>query len=207
MPLQYPAVFRALLASATLLLAAPVASWAADSPAATAKPAAKPASAGAKPAARPAAKPASSAQAAAAPLTEGQLSAADRVLTGTADCEFKQRVVVHKHPDHAGHFHVEFKGVRYTMVPEETQTGAVRLFDNKAGVVWLQIPAKSMLMNAKIGQRMVDGCTQDAQRVALAAAPAASGSGIGIVPAAPAAAPAVVASPALAAVPATAASR
>ena len=55
------------------------------------------------------------------------------------------------------------------MVPEETTTGAVRLEDKKAGIVWLQIPAKSMLMNSKIGQRMADSCLHEEQRVAAAA--------------------------------------
>ena len=39
----------------------------------------------------------------------------------------------------------------------------------KAGVVWIQIPSKSMLMNAKIGQRMVDSCMQSEQRAATTA--------------------------------------
>ena len=50
------------------------------------------------------------------------------------------------------------------MVPESTPTGAVRLEDKKAGVVWLQIANKSMLMNAKVGQRMVDACQHAEQR-------------------------------------------
>jgi hypothetical protein len=33
--------------------------------------------------------------------------------------------------------------------------------------VWIQIPAKSMLLNGKIGQRMVDSCTQTQQRASL----------------------------------------
>jgi hypothetical protein len=30
--------------------------------------------------------------------------------------------------------------------------------------MWLQIPSKSMRMNSKIGQRMVDSCTHVEQR-------------------------------------------
>ena len=33
--------------------------------------------------------------------------------------------------------------------------------------MWLQIPSKSMLMNSKIGQRMVDSCTHAEQRLAV----------------------------------------
>jgi hypothetical protein len=106
-------------------------------------------------------------------ISEAQLAVADRVLTGPAACEFDQ--TVHVDPIHGrpGHFRVGFKKAVYTMVPQETTTGAVRLEDKKAGVVWLQIPVKSMLMNQKIGQRLVDACMHSEQRAAVAAAAAA----------------------------------
>jgi hypothetical protein len=89
------------------------------------------------------------------------------VMTGTAQCEFDQKVSVERIENRPGVFKVGFKNTSYTMVPQETTTGAVRLEDKKAGVMWLQIPAKSMLMNSKVGQRMVDGCTQQQQRSAM----------------------------------------
>ena len=106
-------------------------------------------------------------------ISDVQLQVADRVLTGDAHCEFNQKVSVLPIKGKPGHFHVGFKKAVYTMVPEETTTGAVRLEDKKAGIVWLQIPAKSMLMNHKIGQRMVDGCMHSEQTAAVAAVEAA----------------------------------
>ena len=105
--------------------------------------------------------------------SQNQLNIAARVLTGKADCEFNQHVDVESLSGKPGHFKVGFKNVSYTMVPEETTTGAVRLEDKKAGIVWLQIPAKSMLMNHKIGQRMVDACMHSEQTAAVAAVEAA----------------------------------
>jgi hypothetical protein len=141
----------------------------------------------AKPAANPAPKPAAShkqlknhakvpapATGTIEEMTEAQMNVSMRVLTGDADCEFNQKVMVNAVEGKPGHFSVGFKKVVYRMVPEETSTGAVRLEDKKAGVVWLQIPTKSMLMNAKIGQRMVDACTHSEQRAAIAAAEAAA---------------------------------
>lgn len=125
-------------------------------------------------------------------ISEAQLNVAMRVLTGSAECEFNERVSVTAIDGQPGHFHVGHKGLRYTMVPEETATGAVRLVDRRAGVVWLQIPVKSMLMNSRQGRRMVDACTQAEQRVAVAAAAGAAAS-LGIKPAAPTAAEAAVA--------------
>jgi len=101
------------------------------------------------------------------PMSQAQIEIADRVFTGNAQCEFNQQVSVQPIAGKPGHFKVGFKNASYTMVPEETTTGAVRLEDKRAGIVWVQIPAKSMLLNAKAGQRMVDGCQQSQQRAAL----------------------------------------
>lgn len=115
--------------------------------------------------------PAKSAAPAAAETTESispnQLEIANRVLTGNAKCEFDQQVSVHAIEGKPGFFKVGFKNATYTMVPQETTTGAVRLEDKKNGIVWIQIPSKSMLLNGKIGQRMVDSCTQSQQRASL----------------------------------------
>lgn len=195
-----------LLATAACLLAVPAAQAADAAPKAAAGATASPAK---KPAAAPAGKPAT-AQAKAAPapsrqqladqakglalakqtveqISAAQLDVAARVLTGTADCEFKQQVHVHPVNGVPGHFQVAFQNRRFTMVPQETQTGAVRLEDKQAGVVWLQIPAKSMLMDGKRGQRMVDSCQHAEQRIAVQAAAdagqSAAGNGLGITPA------------------------
>ena len=103
-------------------------------------------------------------------ISADQLDIAARVLTGQADCEFKQTVRVLAVPGKPGLFTVEHQGKRFVMTPRETSTGAVRLEDPAAGVVWLQIPAKSMLMNARIGQRMIDSCLHAEQRGTLLAA-------------------------------------
>ena len=112
-------------------------------------------------------------------VSEAQLVIADRVLTGDAACEFNQTVSVLPLAGQPGHFRLTYKSVAYTVIPEETSSGAIRLEDKKAGIVWLQIPSKSMLMNARAGQRMVDGCMHAEQRAAVTAvekAGAATGS-------------------------------
>ncbi len=191
------------LAGAALLVAASVASLpaaAADKPAA--KPAAKPVLKTAPATSRQKVKSAAKSLALATEVTEaisaGQLDVAARVLTGNADCEFKQTVTVQPVEGLPGYFHVGHQGKRYRMLPRETATGAVRLEDPANGIVWLQIPTKSMLMDAKRGQRMVDSCLHSEQRAAVAAASAAGqaiGEGIGIVPQATQA-PVVAAQPA-----------
>jgi hypothetical protein len=102
-------------------------------------------------------------------ISDNQMQIANRVLTGTAQCEFNQGVTIEPVAAKPGVFRVTFKQVAYLMVPYETTTGAVRLEDKKSGVVWLQIPSKSMMMDQTAGKRMVDSCTMAEQRAAMAA--------------------------------------
>ena len=97
-------------------------------------------------------------------LSPEQLLNAERVLTGETPCEFNQSVTISPATEKAGYFKIAHKGKNYVMAPEPTTTGAVRLEDKKNGLVWLQIANKSMLMNAKIGQRVVDNCVHPTQK-------------------------------------------
>jgi hypothetical protein len=108
-------------------------------------------------------------------ISDAQLQIADRVHTGDAACEFDQTVNLARIDGQPGHFRLTFKKAAYTVVPEETTSGALRLEDKKAGIVWLQIPSKSMLMSSKIGQRLADNCLHAEQRAALRAVETAGG--------------------------------
>lgn len=117
-------------------------------------------------------------------INDAQLHIAARVLTGSADCEFDQRISVLPLDGQPGWFTVAHKNGRYRMLPQETQTGAVRLEDKASGMVWLQIPSKSMLMNARLGQRLVDSCLHAEQRATALAGVSAhdsAASSLGIV--------------------------
>ncbi len=102
-------------------------------------------------------------QAAQATLTPGQMAAAERVFVGTATCDGNQEVALAALPGQPGHFKLTHKKASFVLVPQETTTGAVRLEDHKSGLVWIQIPAKSMLMNTKLGQRVADACVTPEQ--------------------------------------------
>lgn len=98
------------------------------------------------------------------PLTPAQIELSGLVLLGDLDCDMKQRVILWPIQSRPGHFELHFGKAIFTMVPHETASGAVRLEDAKTGVVWLQIPVKSMLLDARKGQRLADGCMHSAQR-------------------------------------------
>jgi len=88
------------------------------------------------------------------------------VLTGRYECEFGQRVSVDRHEVHPGYFQLRLGQQAWTMKPVLTHTGAVRLEDVRGGALMIQILTKSMLMDPRKGQRLVDGCVHDVQRVA-----------------------------------------
>ena len=95
-----------------------------------------------------------------------QLGAAERVLFGTYECEFSQILMVKLSPKAAGYVHVSGVGHDYTMKPVASPTGAIRLEDVKSVGLLLQVAGKSMLMNVKTGQRMMDSCVHPEQRAA-----------------------------------------
>lgn len=91
-------------------------------------------------------------------LSAEQIAVAGQVQVGTLPCELGQTVELLAEPGEAGHFSLRIGKARYRLAPELTTTGAVRLEDKIAGIVWLQLANKSMLMNQKQGKRMADEC-------------------------------------------------
>ncbi len=100
-----------------------------------------------------------------APLTPAELAVALRVDVGTLPCELGQSVVMTPDAVAPGFFMLRFGKETFRVSPEETTTGAIRLEDKAAGVVWLQLANKSMLMSQKQGRRLADECVSPAQAV------------------------------------------
>ncbi|MFM6990477.1 MAG: hypothetical protein ACKOWD_04120 [Rhodoferax sp.] len=126
------------------------------------------AGAGAQTAQQPPAAAARGAKASAAPpqaaaATPEELAIAGRVHVGHMPCEMGQAVTLKADDRAPGHFDLHIKHHKFRMFPVATTTGAIRLEDHKAGVVWLQLANKSMLMNHKLGQRLADACMSPAQ--------------------------------------------
>jgi len=100
-------------------------------------------------------------------LTPDELAIAERVHVGSLPCELGASVSLKPDSKVPGYFDVQGKNFKYRMFPVATTTGAIRLEDQKAGAVWLQLANKSMLMNQKQGVRLADECMSPAQ-VAIA---------------------------------------
>ena len=96
-------------------------------------------------------------------LTDAELEIAKTIQTGRIQCELGADVTVSADEKNPGFFHVVAGKQRYYMHPVESRTGAVRMEDNRAGAMWLQLGNKSMLMSQKLGQRLADDCMNPAQ--------------------------------------------
>ncbi len=102
-----------------------------------------------------------------APLAPQELSIAERVHVGQLPCELGASIRMTADAHTPGYFDLQGKGYKYRMRPVTTSTGAIRLEDEKAGAVWLQLANKSMLMDQKNGRRLADECAHPDQ-VAIA---------------------------------------
>jgi len=99
--------------------------------------------------------------------TSVELAIAQQVYQGKLPCELGASVHLKADANAPGYFDVQVKNQKFRMFPVVTTTGAIRLEDPKAGVVWLQLANKSMLMNQKQGKRLADACVSPEQ-VAMA---------------------------------------
>jgi len=97
------------------------------------------------------------------PLASHELSIAERVHVGNLPCELGASVRMTADANAPGYFNLQGKGYKYRMRPVATSTGAIRLEDEKAGAVWLQLANKSMLMDQKKGRRLADECAHPDQ--------------------------------------------
>jgi hypothetical protein len=97
------------------------------------------------------------------PLAPQELSIAERVHVGHLPCELGASVQMTADSNAPGYFNLQGKGYKYRMKPVTTSTGAIRLEDEKAGAVWLQLANKSMLMDQKNGRRLADECAHPDQ--------------------------------------------
>lgn len=102
------------------------------------------------------------------PVTESRQTAATQavgsgalwgaqLIVGRFNCEMNNRVDI-KMGDDQRHIDLTWKGRVYVMLPVTTSTGALRFEDSSSGMIWIQIPSKSMLLNSKLGQQVANEC-------------------------------------------------
>jgi hypothetical protein len=159
--------------AAAALLACCLASGAVSAADAPAKPSAKPAAKSAKPASRARKAPPAPPPLVILDATPEQVKAAEMVYYGVYDCEFQQTVSITQSPKHASYVDVKAAKGLWLMKPVLSSTGAIRLEDVGGETLMVQIASKSMLLNVKSAQRIVDDCISPKQRELIAEAKAA----------------------------------
>ena len=99
-----------------------------------------------------------------------QIKAAELVYYGKYDCEFKQSLDIAQSTKHNAYAEVKSGKSTWLMKPVLSSTGAVRLEDVKGETLMVQIASKSMVLNVKTAQRVVDDCISEKQRELIQAA-------------------------------------
>ena len=113
-----------------------------------------------------------------APATPEQVDAAERVYYGVYDCEFKQTIDSVASPKYPSYVDVKHGKADYLMKPVLSSTGAIRLEDVRGDTLMVQIASKSMLLNVKTAQRIVDDCVSPKQRELIEVARAAKAAAV-----------------------------
>ena len=103
----------------------------------------------------PAAEPVAS-----APVVAAQ-SVSD-VWVGSYRCELSERVSLRPGAV-ADQVELQWKNQRWNLRRTDSRSGAMRLEDASARMVWIQLANKSMLLDQKQGKRLLDECQHDVQ--------------------------------------------
>ena len=73
-------------------------------------------------------------------------------------CELERSVFVRQVSPDVSTIVIGWLGRNYTLAARPTSTGALRFEDAKAGLVWLVISGKSMLLDSRSGRQLANEC-------------------------------------------------
>ncbi len=79
------------------------------------------------------------------------------------DCELGNKLTIFRNQEDNKHIALRFKKQLRRLVRVETTTGANRFENSKNGWVWIDIPAKGMLLDSKKGQQLANECRNPEQ--------------------------------------------
>lgn len=86
----------------------------------------------------------------------------NEVWVGSYHCELSERVSLRPGAA-ADQVELQWKNQHWNLRRIESRSGAMRLEDALARVVWIQLANKSMLLDQKQGRRLLDECQHDVQ--------------------------------------------
>lgn len=91
-----------------------------------------------------------------------QTAAPAEVWAGAYLCEHAEKVSLRPgvSPDQV---ELQWRAQRWPMQRMDSRSGAMRLEDASARMVWIQLPNKSMLLDQRLGRRVLDECQHEVQ--------------------------------------------
>ncbi|HWT71215.1 MAG TPA: hypothetical protein VN361_03420 [Oxalicibacterium sp.] len=79
------------------------------------------------------------------------------------DCELGNKITIYTNPNDDKHIAIRWKNQLHRLRRIATTTGANRFENRKYGLVWINIPAKAMLLDSKKGQQLANECRDPEQ--------------------------------------------
>ena len=84
-------------------------------------------------------------------------------------CTQKQNFSVYKHPKDDSYVVMNWQNKNHRLTKVTTTTGAERYENKASGLTWVNIPAKSMLLDSKKGKQLANDCRNPQQEQMLKA--------------------------------------
>jgi len=109
-----------------------------------------------------------------ADVSQQILAFAANVHTGMLVCEDRKTIMLWPDTALPGHFVLKINKTVFRMKPVPSDSGAVRLEDEKTGAIWIQTAEKSMLLDSQRSRRLADDCQSPEQKTAAQQFPASA---------------------------------
>jgi hypothetical protein len=84
-------------------------------------------------------------------------------------CELNNKVTIYTNEKDAGHIALRWKNRLHRLERVGTTTGALRFENTKFGLIWIGIPSKGILLDAKLNRQLANECKNAEQAKPLVA--------------------------------------
>lgn len=90
--------------------------------------------------------------------TSGQQQLNFQLASGAYRCESGLKLEIRRNPANANLLELNWRGSRYTLERTDSSSGLPRYEDSSSGLVWIDLPWKSVLMDRDSGRPLANEC-------------------------------------------------